>query len=136
MNLVEKLLAVDKGIIQKEDTKEIVSSQLTKLTKEETKIKIRAIDGDRFMFLSSTGLDKEGNPIISKAYSTNAKVVAEGVIEPDLKNTELQKHFNATDPADLAKKMFKGEVNQIGDAIANLSGFGTTEQEEVEEIKN
>ena len=62
MNLVEKLLAVDKEEFDKIEKKEIVSRQLSRLTGEEdTKIIIQAIDGDLFGSLSGSGLHNNGD---------------------------------------------------------------------------
>lgn len=137
MNLVEKLLAVDKGIIAKEEQREIVSKQMTKLlgSDKPVKITVKAIDGDTFTALSAAGSDDQGNFEIDKAYDTTAKIVAAGLVNPDLKNKDLQAHVGASDPADAAKKIFKGEVTRIGTIISELSGFGEID-EEVEEVKN
>lgn len=138
MNLVEKLLAIDKGIIEKEETKELPSKQLQKLLGEEKEVKItiKAIDGDTFTMLSADGTDENGNMMMEKAYDTTAKIVAAGLVDPDLKNKDLQKHVGAATPADAAKKIFKGEVTRIGTEISELSGFGEIETKEVEEVKN
>lgn len=58
MNLVEKLLVVDKGEFDKIERKEIPSRQLSKLVGAEAKVVIQAIDGDYFSALSASGLDE------------------------------------------------------------------------------
>ena len=62
-----------------------------------------------------------------RAFSTNAKIAAAGIIEPDLKNEQLLKHLGVATPADAAKKIFKGEINRISTEIAKLSGFENEE---------
>lgn len=137
MNLVEKLLAIDKGIITKEEKKEIVSKEMTRLlgSDKPVKITIKAIDGDTFTSLTAAGTDDSGNFEIDKAYDISAKIVAAGLVNPDLKNKDLQAHVGASDPADAAKKIFKGELTRIGTIISELSGFGDID-DEVEEVKN
>lgn len=135
MNLVEKLMAVDKGEFDKIEKKELVSSQLSKLMGEKACITIHAVDGDHFSALSASGLDKEGEIDYNRAFNTNAKIVAAGVIEPNLKDKELLKHLGAATPADAAKKIFKGEINKISLEIAKLSGFENEEKTE-KEVKN
>ena len=137
MNLVEKLLKIDKAEFEKIETKEIASKSLAKLfgTEEDAKVKVKVIDGDLFAELSSTGLDKNGAAEIGKAFSTNAKIVAAGIVEPDLKDEALLKHLGVPTPAEAAKKIFKGEINKIAVAIAELSGFSDDEEDE-KEIKN
>lgn len=135
MNLVEKLMAVDKGQFDKLDTKELQSKQLKKLLGEEAKVKIQAVDGDLFGGLSASGLDEEGEVDYGRAFSTNAKIAAAGIIEPDLKNEALLRHLGVATPADAAKKIFKGEINKISAEIARLSGFESEEKTD-KEIKN
>lgn len=135
MNLVEKLMAVDKQEFEKIETKELTSKALTKLLGEDAKVKIQAVDGDLFGALSASGLDEDGEVDYGRAFSTNAKIVAAGVIEPNLKDEALLKHIGAATPADAAKKIFKGEVNKIATEISELSGFKTEETTD-KEVKN
>ena len=137
MNLVEKLLKIDKAEFEKIETKEIASKSLAKLfgAEEDAKVKVKAIDGDLFVELSATGLDKKGDVEIGKTFSTNAKIVAAGIVEPDLKDEALLKHLGVPTPAEAAKKIFKGEINKIAVAISELSGFSDDEEDE-KEIKN
>lgn len=137
MNLVEKLLKIDKAEFEKIETKEIASKSLAKLfgVEEDVKVKVKAIDGDLFVELSATALDKNGDMKIGEAFSTNAKIVAAGIVEPDLKDEALLKHLGVPTPAEAAKKIFKGEVNKIATAISEISGFSDDEEDE-KEIKN
>lgn len=135
MNLVEKLMAVDRKEFEKIEKKEIESRQLTKLIGRDAKMTIQAVDGDHFGALSASGLDGEGNIDYSMAFSTNAKIVAAGTVNPDLKNEELLKHLGVATPADAAKKIFKGEVNRISAEITKLSGF-EDEKTTDKEVKN
>lgn len=135
MNLVEKLLAVDKGEFDKIEKKELTSKQLSKLLGVDAKVTIQAVDGDLFSALSASGLDDEGEVDFVRAFSTNAKIAAAGIVDPDLKNEDLLRHLGVAIPADAAKKIFKGEINRISAEIAKLSGFETEEKTD-EEVKN
>lgn len=135
MNLVEKLMAVDKKEFEKIETKELASKKLTKLLGEEAKVKIQAIDGDLFAALSATSLDEDGEVDYAKAFSANTKIAAAGIIEPDLKNEALLKHLGVATPADAARRIFKGEINNIATEISELSGF-KDEEKTRKEIKN
>lgn len=135
MNLVEKLMAVDKGEFEKIETKEIPSKQLSKLVGESAKVTIQAVDGDLFGALSASGLDDEGEVDYGRAFSTNAKIAAAGIIDPDLKSEQLLKHLGVATPADAAKKIFKGEINKISTEISKLSGFESEEKTD-KEVKN
>lgn len=60
------------------------------------------------------------NPLDSNAY-----IVYNCVIEPDLTSSELQKAFKVFDPMDIVKAIFKpGEIVRIGDALLELAGYG------------
>ncbi len=135
MNLVEKLLAVDKKEFDKIEKKEISSKQLSRLIGCETKVTIQAIDGGTYGSLTASGLNRNGEVDYNRAYDTNAKFVAAGIVNPDLKNEELLKYLGVATPADAAKKIFKGEINRISAEIATLSGFGDEETTD-KEIKN
>ncbi len=127
MNLVERLLTVDKGEFEKIEKKELASKQLSKLLGTDAKVTIQAVDGDLFGGLSASGLDASGEIDYGRA--------AAGIVNPDLKNEELLKHLGVATPADAAKKIFKGEVNKISAEIAKLSGFDTEEKTD-KEVKN
>ena len=80
----------------------------------------------------------------SKIYDAHAMIVVKGCVEPNLKDKELQKYYNAASPKDLAKILFPGgELTKISERIGALSGFGTNEDDkegkkgiEYEDIKN
>ena len=136
MNLVEKLLAVDKKEFDKIEKKEIPSRQLSRLLGiDDAKVTIQAVEGDYFGALSASGLDENGEVDYGRAFSTNAKIAAAGIVDPDLKNEALLKHLGVATPADAAKKTFKGEINKIADRISKLSGFENEEKTD-KEIKN
>lgn len=135
MNLVEKLLAVDKKEFDKIERKEIPSRQLSKLLGTEAKVTIQAVEGDLFGGLSASGLDDKGEVDYGRAFSTNAKIVAAGIVNPDLKNEGLLRHLDVATPADAAKKIFKGEINKLSTEISKLSGFSDEETTD-KEVKN
>lgn len=135
MNLVEKLLAVDKKEFDKIETKKLKSKQLSNFVGEDAEITIQAVDGDLFGGLTASGLDKNGDVNYSNAFSTNAKIAAAGIMDPNLKDKQLLQHLGVATPADAAKKIFKGEINRISSEIAELSGF-SDEKTTDNEIKN
>ena len=136
MNLVEKLIAVDKKEFDKIERKAIPSKRLSKLLGEdEAEVIIQAVEGDLFGGLSASGLDEDGDVDYSRIFSTNAKIVAAGVVEPDLKNEALLKHLGVATPAEAAKKIFAGEINKISAEISSLSGFESDEKTD-KKVKN
>lgn len=135
MNLVERLLAVDRKEFDKIEKRELESAQLSKLLGADAKVTIQAIDGDLFGGLSASGLDDKGEVDYGRVFSTNAKIAAAGIVDPDLKDEALLKHLGVATPADAAKKIFKGEINRISAEITKLSGFDTDNKTD-KEIKN
>ena len=135
MNLVERLLAVDRKEFDRIERKEIPSRQLSKLLGTDAKVTIQAVDGDLFGGLTASGLDESWEVDYGRAFSTNAKITAAGIVDPDLKNEELLKYLGVATPADAAKKVFKGEINKISMEIAKLSGFNDEETTD-KEVKN
>ncbi|MCI9428497.1 MAG: hypothetical protein HFI81_12335 [Eubacterium sp.] len=135
MNLIERLVAVDKKEFDKIERKELSSRQLSKLLGTDVKVTIQAVEGDLFGGLTASGLDDKGEVDYGRAFSTNAKIAAAGIVNPDLKDEALLKHLGAATPADAAKKIFKGEINKISTEIAKLSGFNDEETTD-KEIKN
>lgn len=135
MNLIERLVAVDKKEFDKIERKELSSRQLSKLLGTDVKVTIQAVEGDLFGGLTASGLDDKGEVDYGRAFSTNAKISAAGIVNPDLKDEALLKHLGAATPADAAKKIFKGEINKISTEIAKLSGFNDEETTD-KEIKN
>lgn len=134
MNLAEKLLKIDKGEFDKKRTKTVPSKMLEELLGEKASVTIESVDPQVVLELSAGGLDDEGNPIIAKTLDTNAKIAAAAIIDPPLKDDELQKHLGVSTPADAAKKLLKGEVNKVAAEVNKMAGF--TIENTDEEIKN
>ena len=85
MNLIERLVAVDKKEFDKIERKELSSRQLSKLLGTDVKVTIQAVEGDLFGGLTASGLDDKGEVDYGRAFSTNAKIAAAGIVNPDLK---------------------------------------------------
>lgn len=136
MNLVEKLLKVDKGEFSKKKLKKIKSKVLSEIMGEEVVITIQSVSPKELLEISETGMDDEGEVIIGKTLDTSSLVVAAAVVDPPLKDEELMKHLGAATPADAALKLFKGEVNTIATKVNQMAGFGLEAEEVDEEIKN
>ena len=64
------------------------------------------------------------------------------MVTPSLKDKELQEHFGAASPIELAKTLFPGgELVKVFEEVAELSGFGDDDEDEdsddtIKEIKN
>ncbi len=133
MNLVDQLLKADAKKVNDLDTGVYLSKKLAKvLGKDEpVEIVIREIPSRRLNDIVAYQLDKKGNVDFAKMYDTKLMVCLEGIVEPSMRNTDLQAHFGAKTGTDLAEKLFGSEVNEISDAISALSGLTGNEEEEV-----
>ena len=135
MSLTQKLLQIDKGEFQKEKFLEVKAKSLTKIMGEEVMLKFRALSGKEYTSLASTAMSDKGGVDYAKAYDVNALIICEALMEPSLKDKDLQKHFGVASPKDLAFLFFPGvELSALADKVTKLSGF--LEEEEVKEVKN
>lgn len=133
MNLIEKLLRVDKEKATERETKTIASKRLSKLTGDDEKITIKEISPRKYNELQSMLYDSKGNRRMDKMYDFNLLCCVNGIIEPSLSDKALMEHFGAATPKDLAAILFGLESSTIASEIIGLSGF-TDEAEE--EVKN
>ena len=133
---IDTLMKIDRGLITEVPTKEVRAKRLSKIAGTDVVVKIKALSGNTFASLLATSKDKKDRIDASKLYKAQSLIVAEGVQEPSLKNQELQTHFGAASPAELATILFPGgELIDIYSEIATLSGYGADEDTD-EEVKN
>ena len=77
-------------------------------------------------------MDEDGVVDYAKAYNVNLMVAMEGMVSPDVRNSDLQKHFGCASPKDLMEKLFNGgEISKIADVVTNLSGYGKDTEKKV-----
>lgn len=132
MNIVDKLLQLDAEKLSKKEERVIEMPRLTKLLGEPFLVHCKALSGERYTDLTSVAVSDKGDFEYGKAYQANVLLALETIIEPDLKNEELQKHFGCRTPKDLLEKLFNGgEISRIADTATDLSGFGKGSDEEI-----
>ncbi|MCI8408702.1 MAG: hypothetical protein HFJ09_05445 [Lachnospiraceae bacterium] len=137
--LVDKLMKADakKAGDLKKDT--YSSKKLAEILGEEEKVEItiREIPSRRINDLSTYQYDRKGNMDYSKNFDAKLMTCVEGIIEPNLRDKELQAHFKCKTANELCEKLFGFEVNYISDAIMRLSDVEEdAEKDTEEEIKN
>lgn len=131
MNLVEKLIRIDKSKAFEREEKEIESVRISKIIGEPTKIKIRELSGRTLNDLAQMVINKNGSKNFAKMQDMNLMYCVHGVTEPDLKDKSLMEHFGAATPKDLAAILFDAEAGNIANEIASLSGINEKSEEEV-----
>lgn len=73
----------------------------------------------------------------TRSDKADAHVCYHCVIEPNLKDPELQKQFGCVEPTDIVDMIFlPGEVSAIGGHIMQLAGYGQSVKKLDKELKN
>lgn len=140
MNLIDKLLAADVKKFHEKRTGKFEVKRISEIVGEKFEVTLQEINTKEYQSMQMELLDRKGRPNYEKTYDINCKVLLKGVMDPDLKDEKLQKHFGAADPLDMVEILFKGDdMTDAVEVIAGLSGFSFDEKEEEEqdkEIKN
>ena len=134
MNTVELLLKIDAGKLAEVPTKTMEIKRLSKMTGQPFMVKIKALSGRRYLGYADMARDNNNTISMDKLCDANSLIVCAGMVEPDMKNKELQEHFGAKTPKDLVEKIFRGgEIGKIADEIAELSGYGKDTDDKVKD---
>lgn len=136
MSVVDDLMKADAKKADERATGVFKSKQLARILgkKEPVEVKIQEISQRRQNELLASAYEGK-NVDVAKAFDANLKVIIAGVIDPSLKDKDLQEHFGCHQAIDLAEKLFKDEVGPLSGAIAELGSVGDPRNDE-EEIKN
>lgn len=121
MNLVEKLLKADKAGVEQLEERKMVSQKLSKILGEKNvEITIQEIPPRRYNQLTNTQYGENGEFLPERVFDAHTLICAEGIVEPNLKDKDLQTHFGASNPKELAEKLFKGECSKIAAQINKM----------------
>ena len=132
MNTLELLMGMDSEKLTEVPQKQIEIKRLSDIAGQPFIVTIQAIPGRRMMALSGSSYDKNGALNYEKAYDANIRIVLAGVVDPELKNEDLQKAFGAPTPAVLVERIFKGgEIAMLSDEISHLSGFQNNAEDDI-----
>ena len=132
MNLVEALIKADAKKAEELKTSVFLSKRLGKiLGTEPVEVKIKEIPNRRVNDITAYQIDRKGEFDFSKNFDAKLMMIVEGVVEPDLKNKELQEHFGCSKARELAEKLFQSEVTALSDAIADISEVENASEDEI-----
>lgn len=132
MNLVEALIKADAKKAEELKTSVFLSKRLGKiLGTEPVEVKIKEIPNRRVNDITAYQIDRKGEFDFSKNFDAKLMMIVEGVVEPDLKNKELQEHFGCSKARELAEKLFQSEVTALSDAIAGISEVENASEDEI-----
>ena len=132
MNLIEKLLNVEKEDVVKECTKTYQSKNMKRFVGD-GEITLKKVKERKLRERALNTVDKKGNLILSNAHDADLLVLMDGIKAPDLKDERLLKHFGVATPKDLAELLFDGEIQEISEAITN---FDEEDEASEKDIKN
>ena len=77
---------------------------------EDVYFTVKALSGRRFTELSESIYGDDGEVEVGKAYDANLMIDVEGIVEPDLRNADLLKHYGCVTPKDLVEKLLNGHL--------------------------
>ena len=133
--IIDFLMSLDRDKLAEVPTERVRAKRLSEIAGEDVFVTVSALPGDRYAEISTTSV-RNGKLDFSRVYDMQSLMVAEAVKDPDLKNTELQRHFGAATPRDLARILFPGgEIARLADVVTELSGYSDDEGL-VEQVKN
>lgn len=134
MNTVELLMAADVEQFGQKPKAQVEIPRLSEKFGQTFTVELEAMSSKKYTELSSRMLDSNNKLDTSKVADTYALITIEGMVEPNLKDEALQKHFECKTPKDLANKLFNGgELAAMAEKIGDLSGYG---EETIREVKN
>lgn len=133
--IIDFLMSLDRDKLTEVPTEKVRAKRLSEIAGEDVFVTVSALPGDRYTEISTTSV-RNGKVDYSRAYDMQSLMVAEAVKDPDLKSADLQRHFGAATPRDLARILFPGgEIARLADVVTRLSGYSDDEGL-VEQVKN
>ena len=132
MNIIDKLMKIDAGTLE---TPKAVHKMFVTKVGEVLEFEIEAINAEKATEIQQKAIKIEnGNVSDIDVYKTKVLTIMEGC--PMFKDKALREHFKAPTPKELINKLLlKGEVDDLVEAINNLSDLKKIEKAE-DEIKN
>ena len=131
-NIIDKLMKIDAGTLE---TPKAVHKMFVKKIGEELEFEIQAINPEKATEIQQKAIKIDnGNVSDIDLYKTKVLTILEGC--PMFKDKALREHFGCPTPKELINKLLlKGEVDDLVNAINDLSELKRSEETE-EEIKN
>ena len=132
MNIIDILMQIDDETLE---TPKAIHKMFVKKIGKELEFEIEAINAEKATEIQQKAIKIEnGNVADIDVYKTKVLTIMEGC--PMFKDKALREHFKCPTPKELINKLLlKGEVEDLVDAINNLSDLKKIEKAE-DEIKN
>lgn len=123
MNLVDELLKADTLKVTELKKETFKSHRLAHILgkKGTVEITLQEVKQRRLNDIASYQVKSNGEFDSSKTFDAQLMLCTEGIIEPNLRDKELQEHFGCKSAKDLCEKLFDAEVVLISDVIAGMN---------------
>ena len=115
---LKELLSADTEKFKEQPEDIVKSDVLSKKLGTEAYVKIRGIKPRVYENIVGPATDND-----AKQFDAKLMMLVEGVVEPNLKDKELQSYFGARTPKELAEILFGADANHIFIRIGQLSGY-------------
>lgn len=115
---LKELLSADTAKFKEQPEDIIKSDVLSKRLGADAYVKVRGVKPRVYENIVRPATDND-----NKQFDAKVMMLVEGVVEPDLKDKELQTYFGARTPKELAETLFGADVNTIFERIGQLSGY-------------
>ena len=129
MSLTDKLLKVDPAKLNTKQVKRFESKHLQKLMGAEKPVDVtfQEVAPERLnTLMDGRELDK-----MSDNYEICSMICVDSIIDPNVKDSDLAKHFGASTPQKLVKKLFGFECNEIAGEVLKMAGITDDAEEKV-----
>ena len=130
MSLYDKLMAVDDSTINEKRAKKVHSDRLSALFGTDTEVTVNALPYRQVVRIMDKATKDNGRLDPEKAVDARCHLIRLAITEIPWGNEELQKKFNATDPKDLAEKLFDYDIGVMADAVLEVSGYIGADEED------
>lgn len=129
MSLTDKLIKVNPEKLNVKQVKHYGSRHLKELMGAEKPVEItfQELTPERLNeLMDGRELDK-----MSENYEICSMICVDSIIDPNVKDPDLAKHFGASTPQKLVKKLFGFECNEIAGEVLKMAGITDDAEEKV-----
>lgn len=129
MSLTDKLIKVNPEKLNVKQVKHYGSRHLKELMGAEKPVEItfQELTPERLNeLMDGRELDK-----MSENYEICSMICVDSIIDPNVKDPDLAKHFGASTPQKLVKKLFGLECNEIAGEVLKMAGITDDAEEKV-----
>jgi len=127
-------MGLDAGTLKEKPTAKLEIMRLSKLAGEPFVVTLQAVSARRYTELVNNVTDKKGVVDSGKAYQAYVMVALAGMVDPPMKDKDIQEHYGCSTPEELLETIFTGgEITMIAERITDLSGMSGNV---VREVKN